>query len=115
MNLDQEIPPPPGCGDAARAMWKAVTDACVLEPHELLVLAELADVADTLAALRETIAAGGLFDGTGKVTPAAVELRLQRLLMLRLLADLGVPADGDGPSLGTASAGSRGSYGRRSP
>lgn len=115
MEFDQDGRPfpPPGCGAAGKALWSAVLGVCDPEDHELLVLAEVADVADHLAVLRGIVTTGGLLGDDGKVAPAVVEQRLQRLLLLRMLADLGIPTDTDGPAMGTASTGSRGSYGRR--
>jgi len=102
---------PEGTKTAGARLWGNVTEAYDLEPHELELLAQAVNVLDVCAELQATVTAQGLLTDD-KVHPATVELRLQRVLLVKLLADLRFPEGEDGarPQRRT---GSRGAYGRR--
>ena len=102
---------PEGTKAAGRRLWRNVTAAYDLEPHELELLRQAVNVLDVCEQLQATATAQGLLTDD-KVHPATVELRLQRVLLVKLLADLRFPEGEDGPRPPRRS-GSRGAYGRR--
>ncbi len=102
---------PEGTKAAGARLWGSVTAAYDLEPHELELLRQAVNVLDVCAELQATVTAQGLLTEE-KVHPATVELRLQRTLLLKLLADLRFPEGEDGARPQRRS-GSRGAYGRR--
>lgn len=88
-------------GDAGRDLWRSVTSAYELEPHESALLIEAARTSDLIASLAEDAAAG-----SRAVLP---ELRQQRLCLARLLSALKV--DGPKPSTGGRQRRRNASYG----
>ncbi|SRR6266568_6674283 len=86
--------PPKGLKTAGRRLYGSITAAFELEPWELVQLEQAARTADALEALQgEVDAAGPMVDG--RVHPALVELRQQRITLARLVAALRIP-DADG-------------------
>jgi hypothetical protein len=81
---------PDGAGPAGKALWAAVVTDSDLAEHELTLLRQAVAVADVCEALQAIIAAEGLLV-MGKVHPAGVELRQQRILLARLIVALRVP------------------------
>jgi len=76
------------------ALRSAGLDRFDLEPHELLLLEQAARTADLIADLQAVVDRDGpMVDGNPN--PAAVEARLQRLTLGRLLAGLRIPVDAD--------------------
>jgi hypothetical protein len=67
-----------------------VLAAYVLEQHELLLLRQAVGAADICEQLQRTVSQEGPLLG-GKAHPAAVELRLQRITLTRILVALRVP------------------------
>lgn len=63
-----------------------------LDPHELTVLEPAARTADLIADLQAVLDAEGPMV-PGRPHPAAVELRMQRLTLGRLLAGLRIPVE----------------------
>ncbi len=109
--MSNRIPPPPrGAGASGRRLWRSVQSRFVLDEHESALLREAmrtVDLLDQLAALVEV--EGPLLDG--KVHPAAVEARLQRVTLARLVASLRLPDDLDERPQRRGAA--RGTYRRR--
>ncbi len=86
--------PPKGLKTAGRRLYGSISAEFELEPWEEAVLRQAARTADALEALQgEVDAAGPMLDG--KVHPALVELRQQRIVLARLVAALRIP-DADG-------------------
>ncbi len=81
---------PRGLKPAGRRLWRSVLDAFELAEHELSLLRQACRVADVCEQLQEMVDRDGpLLDG--KVHPALVELRQQRILLARLVVALRVP------------------------
>ena len=101
---------PKGTQAAGRRLWKACVDEFDMSPHELELLRQTVAVLDACDTLQAVVAAQGLLVDD-KATAATVELRLQRVLLLKLMADLRIPdADNARPP---QRPGSRGAYGQR--
>jgi hypothetical protein len=64
-----------------------------LAPHELLLLDSAAHTADLVADLQAVVDRDRPLSTDGRVLPALVELRMQRLTLGRLLATLRVPVE----------------------
>jgi hypothetical protein len=91
-----EATTPDGLRDHGRRLWRSIVAEFELDEHELLLLEQTARTADLVATLAETVDDDGPVDDDGKVRPATVELRQQRIVLARLLAALRVPlADHD--------------------
>jgi hypothetical protein len=75
------------------ALKAAVLGEYDLEPHELLLLEQAAHTADICAHLQVMVDVDGGLTEEGSVTPALVELRMQRLTLGRLLAALRIPVE----------------------
>ncbi|MGH3700641.1 MAG: hypothetical protein ACRDRU_17630 [Pseudonocardiaceae bacterium] len=84
------VRPPRGTGAAGRALWAAVVGRFELEPHELVILAQIAVVADRVTALDLAVTTDGVLIN-GRAHPALIESRLQRVTLGRLLAVLRLP------------------------
>jgi hypothetical protein len=112
----RDIPPPPeGTGPEGAALWRSVLAAYELEEHEAALLRQAARVADACADLQAVLDADGLFVA-GKVHPASVELRQQRILLARLVAALRLPDDAtedEGTKRPQRRGGPRGAYAPR--
>jgi hypothetical protein len=79
-----------GAGPAGQRLWRSITDAYDLDEHELALLLQACRTADTCEDLQALVDAEGLLLN-GRSHPALVELRLQRVLLARLLVALRVP------------------------
>jgi len=102
-------------GPDGRRLWKAVLEDFEPEQHELMMLEQACQVADTIAAL--TAALGdGLVDGNGRVRAELVEVRQQRIIFARLLAAMRLESGENGSIsvLPQRRVGFRGAYGPRS-
>jgi hypothetical protein len=77
------------------ALAASVAGSFQLEHHERVILAQACEVLDLVTSLQEVVAREGPLVTTAagdvRVHPAAVELRLERLVLARLLAALRVP------------------------
>jgi hypothetical protein len=104
--------PPTGTGPGGTRLWRQVTESFDLDGHELVILRQAVDVLDSCELLQAAVRAEGLLDEERAVHPAARELRLQRVLLLRVLADLRFPDPGE-VERPQRRSGSRGAYGRR--
>ncbi len=104
--------PPTGTGPGGARFWRRVVDGFDLEAGERVVLEQAVAVLDNCDELQAVVRAEGLLDEDRAVHPAARELRLQRVLLLKLLADLRFPDPGEDERPQRRS-GSRGAYGRR--
>lgn len=81
---------PKGLKPAGRRLWRSGLAAFELAEHELSLLRQACAVADLCEGLQVLVDQdGSLLDG--KVHPALVELRLQRILLARLVVALRVP------------------------
>ncbi len=87
---------PGGTKTAGRRLWRGVLEAYELDEHELAVLRQAVHVADTCEQLQRRVADDGLLDAKGRPHLALAELRLQRLLLARLLVALRMPVADDG-------------------
>lgn len=93
---DDEAPTPPDdLGDAGRAYWLRVVEEYDLGAVEEPALAQVCRTLDTLAALDEAVRTHGHVTDEGKISPAIVEQRQQRAILVRLLGLLDLPTDDD--------------------
>jgi hypothetical protein len=77
-------------------LWRSIVVEFDLDQHELILLEQCCRSADLVAALAAEVDRFGPLTDAGKVRPATVELRQQRIVLARLLAALRVPlADHD--------------------
>jgi hypothetical protein len=105
-------PDEPGdLADAGRRLWADVTGRFELDEAEAALLLEAARTCDVLAELADEVRrTGPVLDG--KVSPAVVESRQQRLVLSRLVAALRLPQDDDEPASRPQRRGApRGPYG----
>jgi hypothetical protein len=108
-------PAPEGIGPAGRRLWDAISREFELEEHELVLLRQAVRVADTCTDLQAMLDRDGLLV-RDRIHPASVELRLQRLLLGRLIVALRVPSGDTGGEEGaprTQYRGLRGPYAPR--
>ncbi len=82
---------PRGTGPEGRRLWRAALTEFDLDAHELTMLRQACRVADACEDLHHVVTAEGMLIGD-RVHPAAVELRLQRLVLGRLLVALRLPS-----------------------
>jgi hypothetical protein len=108
-------PAPADTGPAGRRLWEAISRGFELEEHELVLLRQAVRVADTCTDLQAMLDRDGLLV-RNRIHPASVELRLQRLLLGRLIVALRVPSGDTGDEEGaprTQYRGLRGPYAPR--
>jgi hypothetical protein len=101
-----------GLGPSGTRLYGAIADGFELGDHELSLLLQAARTADLLEDLQASVdEQGALVDG--RVHPAVVELRQQRICLARLLVALRVPdPEDEGASAGRLQRrGTRGVYG----
>lgn len=97
----------------SEALRSAVLARYDLEPHEIVLLDAAARTLDLVGDLQSVVDRDGPVTADGKVTPAAVEIRMQRLTLGRLLAAMRIPVvDDDRAHLPRRAV--RGFYGPRS-
>jgi phage terminase small subunit len=86
---------PSDLADRGRRFWREVLKVYGLNVDELQLLAEACRTLDGCERLREQIEADGSMikgsTGQARLHPAIAELRLQRTLLAKLLAQLGLP------------------------
>lgn len=104
---------PQGLGAAGRRLWQAVLEEFELEEQELTLLRQAVRVADTCDELHRLVLEAGLIVD-GKSNPALVELRLQRILLARLIVALRVPLGEEEAASRSQRRGTRGVYSIRS-
>jgi len=84
-----------------RRFWKAVTEAFEFRADELALLVEVCKVLDTIDRLEGDLEGGPSIvvgsRGQPALNPGIAELRQQRALLGRLLAQLNIPEDGEEP------------------
>jgi len=98
---------PDGLAASGEALWSAVTGEYELSEHELALLRQAAETLDAIDRLQAALTADEVIETAPqgrRVHPALPELRQQRIVLARLLAQLGVPA---GDEDETATAGQR--------
>ncbi|MGY1985448.1 hypothetical protein ACI792_04420 [Blastococcus sp. SYSU DS0669] len=95
MDIENVLPGEGGTGDR---LWVIATRDYLLSPAELALLGRACSALNRCDELEVAVAESGLVDlETGRVTPAAVELRLVSQEAAKLLAGLHMPgADEDG-------------------
>lgn len=103
---------PKGAQTAGRRLWRSVLSEFELQEHELTLLRQAVRVADFCEALQAEVEASGLLVD-GRVNPALVEARQQRILLARLIVALRVPLGEDEEAGRTQRRGLRGVYGLR--
>lgn len=84
---------PEGAKKAGLKLWKAVLSRYELDEHEMTLLAQAVRIADTCEDLQAFIdRSGPMVSGSGgRIRPALVELRQQRIAFARLMVALRVP------------------------
>jgi len=86
---------PRGLQTAGRRLWTDITTEYELQRHELVLLEQAARTSDTCAALVAAVESHGILTTAGgRIVPELVELRLQRVVLARLLIALRVPLAG---------------------
>jgi hypothetical protein len=88
--------PPEGLGVAGRALWESVIPAFVLEPDELALLASAARTVDELDRLTSALAKAKSLTvrgstGQERAHPLLAEVRHHRLVLAKLLDEMGLP------------------------
>lgn len=92
--MTDEHPVPRGLKAAGRRLWRSTVAEFVLAEHELALLLQVCRTADACEALQGHIEADGVLDESPqgrRAHPALVELRQQRTVFARLIAQLGIP------------------------
>lgn len=93
---DTTTKPPDDLADAGRAFWDTTMSAFDLADHELTLLAEACRTMDNLADLGAVVRSEGVVHDSPqgrRAHPALVEMRQQRIVLIRLLRALGLPDD----------------------
>jgi hypothetical protein len=99
---DAPIPrSPAGLGSRGRRLWKSVVGDFDLSEGESALLLEACRCLDGIEALSQAVAAEPMTTTGSRdqevVNPLRPELRSERLLLAKLLAQLDVPMPADGP------------------
>ncbi|MBU9764749.1 terminase [Mycobacterium sp. TNTM28] len=99
---DDEHPVPRGLKAAGRRLWRSTVGEFVLAEHELALLLQVCRTADACDALQAIVDADGVLDESPqgrRAHPALVELRQQRAIFSRLIAQLGIPVGAESDEL----------------
>ena len=96
MSDETEAPPPPPATLKAsgRALWTDVTGEFDLAEHELALLRQAGETLDAIDRLQTALEGDEVLDQSPqgrRVHPSLPELRQQRIVFARLVAQLGVP------------------------
>jgi hypothetical protein len=86
---------PAGLSAAGRRFYRSVISEFDLDDHEAAILAEASRTVDLLDDLQAQIDENGLILDShgGRINPAVVEARQQRLALLKLISALRLPVD----------------------
>ena len=94
MTTPKRIPAAPkGSSAAARHLWAQVLERFDLDQHETALLRECCRTLTDLDALAAVVERQGVLAPDGKVHPALVEARQQRITLTRLVASLRLPEE----------------------
>jgi len=88
-------PCPKGLSVAGKALWDDVSAAFELAEHELALLRQACSTLDSITRLQDALDADEVMDTSPqgrRVHPALPEIRQQRIVFARLVAQLGIPA-----------------------
>jgi hypothetical protein len=102
--------PPKGTSASGRELWRQVVSRYHLDAHELGLLREAVRTLSDLDALADVIARDGHMLPDGRVHPAVVEARQQRITVARLIAALRLPEDAADDNRPQRRGGARGVY-----
>jgi hypothetical protein len=103
--------PPDGLGEAGASFWSKLVATVEFDPHELQLLEDTCAVVDTIHALETRIRRDGPLTDDGRPHPATTEARLQRNLLVKMIASLRVPESvGDEVVTPQRRGGARGPY-----
>lgn len=84
---------PKGASASGRELWRQVLGRYELDAHELGLLREAVRTLSHLDDLADVVAAEGVMLPDGRVHPAVIEARQQRITAARLIAALRLPED----------------------
>jgi hypothetical protein len=103
---------PAGLARRGRALWRSVVASYELAEGETALLIETCRVLDSVEALQQTLADAPMMTtgsrGQQTANPLRAELRSERLLLAKLIAQLSLPdVDGEGGKWDGLSASSR--------
>lgn len=102
--------PPKGTSASGRELWRQVIGRFELDAHEVGLLREAVRTLTDLDALADVIAREGVMLPDGRVHPAVVEARQQRIAAARLIAALRLPEDPADDGRPQRRGGARGVY-----
>lgn len=88
--------PPRGLGTAGRAVWREANARYEFDPHELVLLAELARCKDRLELLDAAVLEVGVADADGRVPQVVREARECAITAARLVSMLRFPQGAEG-------------------
>jgi hypothetical protein len=92
--------PPAGLGRAGRKLFSGLVAKFVFAPRELAIVELAARTADDIADLEAALARDGMVvvgsKGQPRLNGVAVELRMARLALAKLLGDLRLPDEDEG-------------------
>ena len=100
---------PAGTKAAGRVLWRSILEDYELDEHELVLLRQACRSADLCDDLQVIVDREGPMVA-GRVHPALVELRQQRIVLARLLVALRVPLGESDDSGRAQRRGTRGVY-----
>ena len=104
---------PSGLGVSGKKLWDEVLEPWELDQHELLLLTEACRTVDQLDLLDAAVKEHGIMLPDGRMHPALVEARQQRITLTRLIASLRLPEGlEDGVARPQRRGAARGSYSR---
>jgi hypothetical protein len=96
---------PAGLGVRGRSFWRSTVDTFDLERDEVELLAEVCRCLDEIDLMRDVLAQQGatVTGSRGQVRPHPLlaEIRSTRLLVARLLGQIGLPDEAGKPSVAT--------------
>lgn len=105
---------PSGLGSRGQDLWRSITTDFELRVDELLILCEACRTTDLIDALEVLVVRdGAVVEGPQgvKASPAAVEVRQQRIVLALLIAALRIPVESPAAEVGrTQRRATRGVY-----
>ncbi len=116
---DRSTKPPATLKTSGKALWRDVTEAFDLAEYELALLRQAGETLDAIDRLQAALGADDVLDVSPqgrRVHPALPELRQQRIVFARIVAQLGVPTgdeDDERAPKGRQRRATRGTYAMR--